>query len=122
MQNENYSDKPAIKIGDAYCLQTRHIDDRKVQCLVPPGLGKNHLVSVGPVHGLYSNPQQDKVQWEYERPIVDNIVPRNGQTFGNDTVRITGENFGKCFTYNYVTIRGVKGPKNKFCPSSVPLN
>ena len=95
VQSENYSDKPAIKIGDAYCLQTRHIDDKKVQCLVPPGLGKNHLVSVGPVNGLYSNPQQDKVRWEYERPFIDNIVPRNGQTFGNDTVRIAGENFGK---------------------------
>ena len=87
---------------------------------MPPGLGKNHLVSVGPVNGLYSNPQQDKVRWEYERPFIDNIVPRNGQTFGNDTVRIAGENFGKCFTYNYVTTRGIKGPSTKFCPPVYP--
>jgi hypothetical protein len=119
-KNEHYSDKPVIKIGDTYCIRTRYISDTKAQCLVPPGLGKNHLISVGPVNGLYSHAEHDGVKWEYERPVVHTIMPRNGQTFGNETTKIYGENFGRCFDYNYVSLKGVKGPSTHFCPPVYP--
>ena len=91
MQNEHFSQTPAIKIGDAYCLQTRWVSDTEARCLVPPGLGKNHIVSLGPVNGLYSDPKADNVRWEYERPVVSTILPRNGPTYGNQSTKIYGE-------------------------------
>jgi hypothetical protein len=121
MQNEHFSQTPAIKIGDAYCLQTRWVSDTEARCLVPPGLGKNHIVSLGPVNGLYSDSKADNVRWEYERPVVSTILPRNGPTYGNQSTKIYGENFGKCFTYiSYTTTKGVKGPSARFCPTVYP--
>jgi len=76
--------------GLVECETSEHLTDKVVTCKTPEGGGKYRgvVVSVG-------NQQSEELKiFNYDPPVVTDIYPKHGHTYGGYNLTIEGQNFG----------------------------
>jgi hypothetical protein len=95
---------PSITIGGRPCLSVVWLSDTKLQCVAPPGVG------VGDVRVFVldqSSPENFGTVFEFDAPLVKQLVPDHGPCAGGYLVTIEGLNFGTTNSKPKITLGGI---------------
>ena len=101
----------SVLIGHQSCLSVEILSDTQVRCMVPPGVGANHSVTIivgnqsSASIGNYDRIERLKkqaphreisefIRFSYDKPVVSGFSPDTGDVEGGNTLAITGFNFG----------------------------
>ncbi|EGG18100.1 hypothetical protein DFA_06767 [Cavenderia fasciculata] len=83
----HFSSNSKVKIGKTICQSTLFISTTMLKCIVPPGIGNNHIVStVSSSIGILS-----RFHFNYNQPIINEI---QSPTLTSNFMTISGNNFG----------------------------
>ncbi|KAI9136205.1 hypothetical protein BKA69DRAFT_186087 [Paraphysoderma sedebokerense] len=82
-----------VTIGAKLCMNVVQVNSTAVQCTVPPGTGRDHLVAVS--IGLILN-STEAVSISYDSPSLTDVAPPMSSTGGGTLVSVTGGGFGPC--------------------------
>jgi hypothetical protein len=88
MLGENLGTQGSVKFGSADCKIISHTHD-KIVFQLPAGVGKG-----GPVQLSVAGQTTTSKSIRYERPIITSVLPQDTSTSGDDTIVISGMNFG----------------------------
>ena len=96
---DNYGTAPSalkITMGKEECEKTNWVSNTMAQCLVPAGVGEEHVVVV--VDGQQSSeedePRASAAVFTYDAPVLVRVLPSAGNPAGGQLVTLEGSNFG----------------------------
>jgi len=85
-----------VRIGKYACREVQWRSDNLIECVVPPGVGTNLTVKVGPIgeaDGQF-NPESDRALFSFDAPRVFRVSPGEARIHGGAVISIHGLNFG----------------------------
>ena len=96
IHGESFGKTSVAYIGEKRCQSTvPHKDHHSLKCVVPEGVGINHVVEVRVRKNISSLvASKEIISFNYDAPKVMQSIPKRGIKSGGDLINVTGTNFG----------------------------
>jgi hypothetical protein len=95
VHGESFGKTSVAYIGEKRCLATvPHPDHHSLTCIVPEGVGTEHVVEVRVRKNISSLIATRNVVFHYDAPTVTTSTPARGIKAGGESINVTGSNFG----------------------------